>query len=135
VGEPARGARRIADIDPVEGLYVAASRDLEGRGLENIRVGDILFLEMVQNRILVHTSDSVYYLPNSLERWLRAFQTAGLTFELVDRPCIANLSNVKRMDPTWYRLYFNEKPQPGEKPCNVARSNYRIIAKKIRELK
>ncbi|MBJ6363329.1 LytTR family DNA-binding domain-containing protein [Paenibacillus sp. GCM10012307] len=116
-------------------MYLAVTKEKEGHGLENIHIDDILFLETLQNRILVHTTDSVYYVANTLERWRNAFQTMGRHFELVDRSYIANLSKVKRLDPKWSKLYFHDDPSITGKPCNVARSNYRIIAKKIKDLK
>ncbi|WP_028561481.1 LytTR family DNA-binding domain-containing protein [Paenibacillus pinihumi] len=116
-------------------MYLAVTKEKEGHGLENIHIDEVLFLETLQNRILVHTTDSVYYVANTLERWLNAFQAKGQYFELVDRSYIADLSKVKRLDPTWCRLYFHDDPSVSGKPCNVARSNYRIIAKKIKDLK
>ncbi|MBD2845720.1 LytTR family transcriptional regulator DNA-binding domain-containing protein [Paenibacillus sp. IB182496] len=114
-------------------MYISATRDKEGGGLESIPIERVLFLETSQNRILVHTSDAVYYVANTLERWLHALRSAGQPFEQVDRCCVADLSKVKELDAKWSRIYFSEGPLAGNKPCNVARSNFRMIAKKVNQ--
>ncbi|EXX86021.1 hypothetical protein BG53_14855 [Paenibacillus darwinianus] len=116
-------------------MYVSVTRSVEGIGMESIHVDDILFLETSQSRILVHTKDGVYYVPNTLERWMRAFGSIGQQFEMVDRCSIANLNRVRRIDPVWCRLYFDDNPSEGAKPCNVARSHYRKVANKIEEIR
>lgn len=116
-------------------MYVSVTRDVEGSGMESIHVDDILFLETSQSRIVVHTKDGVYYVPNTLERWMRAFDSVGQQFEMVDRCSIANLKRVTRLDPVWCRLYFDDGSSEGAKPCNVARRHYRKVAKKIEEMR
>jgi DNA-binding LytR/AlgR family response regulator len=115
-------------------MFISVTADKEGAGLENIHIDDIMFLETSQNRIMVHTRDSVYYVANTLERWLKALQSTGHHFELVDRSCVADLSKVKRIDSKWGRLFFNEDASSPGKPCNIAMTNFKQIVNKIEKL-
>jgi hypothetical protein len=94
----------------------------------------LIFLETSQNRILVHTRDAVYFVANTLDRWRNALQSAGQSFEMVDRSYLADLSKAARMDDKWSRLVFEDGEHAQIKYWNVALASFHQIAATIESL-
>jgi DNA-binding LytR/AlgR family response regulator len=111
-------------------MFLSVTRDKEGlSGIINIHLKDVCFLESYGNLIVVNTYEEEFYLFGTLQLWFNALSGSDLPFERVDRPYVANLAKVTRVEKEWYKLYF------GNKFCTVTARRFPEIMRKLEELK
>lgn len=90
--------------------YFTVTKDPDGdTGLCSIKIQDILMMEYSRrhNRIVVTTSEGVFYTGGTLVYWTNAIIKSGLNFIQSDRGSSINLDKVIMVDLTLRVVYFD----------------------------
>ncbi|MFC5652924.1 LytTR family transcriptional regulator DNA-binding domain-containing protein [Paenibacillus solisilvae] len=113
------------------------TRDKEGiTGIIFIEFEKILKFTTQSNRVMVHTSDEVYYQLDNLDRLESALKASTDRFERADRGNLIDLTQVVEIDDKFSKAYFrNSSPEGKSKEATISKpGNYQRIKKRFLEL-
>ncbi|ASA23175.1 LytTR family transcriptional regulator DNA-binding domain-containing protein [Paenibacillus donghaensis] len=115
--------------------YLSVTGNADGSaGIITVDFQDILFLKSNTNEsqsILVHTRGGIYYIMGLLRYWVKALNSSGCHFSIVDRGTAVNIDNVARLDRGFKVAYFNNPSDPSSQNCTIAYHRYRLVEKEL----
>jgi len=108
----------------------------DGRsGFHTVHVDDIWYFHMQDNQVKAHTEEQEFFSGwDTLDRLWRALQQTETRFFRTDRIFIANLRQIKKLDPEWCKAYFVEQPDSKSKYCYIARLKLSEVKRRLQSL-
>jgi len=114
--------------------FLTVTKTIDGEtGTKQIEVSEITMLAYSRRikRVIVHTTDNVYYTMGTLTYWRKALNASGFNFMSVDRSNIVNLDCIRVMDDVYKLAYFELNPNSKSKYCTIANDRYPDVIERL----
>lgn len=112
---------------------ITVTRDIDANtGIISLPIRDIAYMEYARkiDRVIVHTTDAMYYMTGTLKYWQSALGSSGYNFVAVDRTNVVNMDKIVLLDDVHHVAYFEEVITEASKKCTFTVINFEKIQDK-----